>query len=285
MPLTTMQKLLEAAAAQKCAVGAFNVFNLESAGGVIAAAARTGSPCILALAESHLKYNGLAHIGPALMQMASDAPVPVAVQFDHSKTMENVKRALDLGFSAVMWDGYDLPYDEKVAQTRAVVELAAQHGAWVEAPLGRIGKVGDAAPPKYAHDGPTDPDLVPDFVRRTGVHNLAVAIGSVHGMGLGGTRLDFGLLERIGRFPGAYLSLHGGSGVPDADYRRAISMGVAKISIFTRVALAASNALAEVLKRETPRFPDLLAFAKEGVAAEVAGLMQLFESAKVKAAL
>jgi fructose-bisphosphate aldolase, class II len=282
MPLTTMQRLLEAAAASHCAVGAFNVFNLESASGVIAAAAQTGSPCILALAESHLKYNDLKYIGPALMQMASDAAVPVAVQLDHSKTVVNVQKALDLGFSAVMWDGYDLPYEEKVQQTREIVELAKRHGAWVEAPLGRIGKVGDTAGPKYPHDGPTNPDLVADFTRRTGIHNLAVAIGSVHGMGLGGTTLDFGLLERIGRFPGAYLSLHGGSGVPDGDYQRAISFGVAKISIFTRVAMAASTAMAEVLKEETPRFPDLLVSARKGITAEVAGLMTVFNS---KAAL
>jgi fructose-bisphosphate aldolase class II len=277
-----MQVLLQAASKAGCAVGAFNVFNLESASGVVAAATQAQAPCILALAESHLKYNALEYIGPALMQMAEAAPVPIAVQFDHSKTMANVQRALKMGFSAVMWDGYDLPYEEKVAQTKEVVTMAEAAGAWVEAPLGRIGKVGDKEGPKFAHDGPTDPALVHDFCRRTGIHNLAVAIGSVHGMGRDGTTLDFDLLKQIGRFPGAYLSLHGGSGVRDEDYRTAISLGVAKISIFTRVAMAASNAMAEVLKHEVPRFPDLLAYAKAGVTAEVSGLMNTFNS---KAAL
>jgi len=282
MALTTMHALLEAAARSGCAVGAFNVFNFESAMAVVEAARQTGSPCILALAESHLKYTPLEYIGPALMRIAQDAPVPVAVQFDHGKSMDNVRRALELGFSAVMWDGYDLEYEEKIRQTREVVSLAERYGAAVEAPLGRIGKVGEKAAPKYAHDGPTDPGLVRDFVERTGIHNLAVAIGSVHGSGRNATTLNFEILKAIGRFPGAYLSLHGGSGVSDDDYRTAISLGVAKISIFTRVAMAATHAMAEVLKEQQPRFPDLLLHARSGITNEVAGLMTLFNS---KAAL
>lgn len=276
MPLASMRNLLRAAAESRRAVGAFNVFNLESTEAVLAAAVRTGSPCVLALAESHLKYNALENIGPALIRMAVRAPVPVAVQFDHGKTLPAVHEALEMGFGAVMWDGYDLPFDEKVNQTRALVSLAAKHGAVAEAPLGRIGKAGDTAAPKFPHDGPTDPALVEEFCRRTGVENLAVAIGTAHGSGSGTTSLDLDLLKRLPRPAGVYLSLHGGSGVPDAQYREAIALGVAKISIFTRVANAATRAMAEVLRREQPRFPDLLVWAKAAITDEVSGLMEVF---------
>jgi len=280
--LVKMRDVLQAAAERGCAVGAFNVFNLESTAAVLDAATRTGSPCVLALAESHLKYNPMDLIGPALLKMAADAPVPVAVQFDHGKSLDAVKKALELGFSAVMWDGYDLPFDEKVAQTRTVVELASATGAAVEAPLGRIAKVGETAKLRYAHDGVTDPGLVEEFCRRTGIENLAVVIGTVHGSGPNSTRLDLDLLKSLPRVPGVYFSLHGGSGVPDEDYRKAIALGLAKISIFTRVANAATRGMAEVLKKEQPRFPDLLVHAKAAITEEVSGLMRIFDS---KAAL
>jgi len=276
MPLASMRDLLRAAAEGRRAVGAFNVFNLESTQAVLTAAARTGSPCVLALAESHLKYNALDDIGPALMRMAARAAVPVTVQFDHGKTLSAVRAALEMGFGAVMWDGYDLPFDEKVEQTRAVVNLASQYGAVVEAPLGRIGKAGEEAAPRFAHDGPTDPALVEEFCRRTGVENLAVAIGTAHGSASGTTALDLDLLRRIPRPTGVYLSLHGGSGVPDAQYRQAIALGIVKISIFTRIANAATRAIAEVLEKERPRFPDLLVPAKAAMTDEVSALMEVF---------
>ena len=281
MSYVTMQDLLKRAAEKGVAVGSFNVFNLDSLQGVINAAEIKNSPVIIAYAESHIKYGDLEVMAYAIQNLAERSKVEVATQFDHGKTIAMVKKAMGLGFSSVMYDGYDIPYEQKVEETREIVEAAHEKGLSVEAPLGRIGTVGEGDKKRYEHDKLTKPELVADFVNRTGIDNLAVAIGTMHGRKDGSTTLDLDLLKAIKNETNAYLSLHGGSGVKDDDYRKAIELGVSKISIFTRVANAGTSAIKKTLETSTPRFPDLMVPAKEGVSAEVQYLMDIFRSSEI----
>jgi len=258
------------------AVGSFNVFNFESMAGAIAAAEATATPVILALSESHLKYIDVDVWHAAFRILAAKSRVPVMTQLDHAKTESVIERAIALGFDSVMWDGYDLPLNEKVAQTKHVVELAHRRGVVVEAPLGRIGKTGTAEVPKYPHDGRTDPGLVAEFVSATGIDILAVAIGTTHGLAQEQASLDLARLDQIRARTGCYLSLHGGSGVKNQEYGLAIARGINKISIFTRVSTAAVTRMVAVLKETTPRFPDLLLEARQAVKEEIAEMIGYF---------
>jgi fructose-bisphosphate aldolase class II len=281
MSYVTMQSLLKRASEKGVAIGSFNVFNLDSLQGVMNAAEAKNSPVIIAYAESHIKYGDLEVMAYAIQNLAEKSKVEVAAQFDHGKTIAMVKKAIGLGFSSVMYDGYDIPYEQKVEETREIVEAAHEKGLSVEAPLGRIGTVGEEDKKRYEHDKLTKPELVADFVNRTGIDNLAVAIGTMHGRKDGSTTLNFDLLKAIKNETKAYISLHGGSGVKDDDYRKAIELGISKISIFTRVANAGTFAIKKALETSTPRFPDLMVPAKAGVSAEVQYLMDIFRSSEL----
>lgn len=276
MSLVNMQSLLKDAQNNGRAVGAFNVFNVEGIIADIAAAEKMNTPVILALAESQLKFLDFEVMAFAMKKLGEGSAVPVAMQFDHGKSIDMVKKAMDYGFSSVMFDGYDMPLEEKIKITAEIAEMAHEKGIAVEAPLGRINNVRKQEEVKYEHDKLTDPDLVGDFVTRTKVDNLAVSIGTIHGMMDGGTTLDFDRLGKIRKATGAYLSLHGGSGVKDNDYKKAIQMGVAKISIFTRISDAAVTYIINTLKDTRPRFPELMTTAKQGMIDEITYLMKIF---------
>ncbi|WP_343248270.1 class II fructose-bisphosphate aldolase [Diplocloster hominis] len=276
MSIVKMQELLEDARKEKYAVGAFNCFNIEMVQGIISAAEEVNYPLILPLAESHIKFSDWELISYIMKNQSEKSTAKIALQLDHSKTFGTVEKALKAGFSTVMFDGYELAFEEKIRQTREIVEMAHASGALVEAPLGKIGTVGKDAAAKYDHDAITDPELVDEFTRKTGVDILAVSVGTMHGKTPGESHLDYDRLEKICQKTDVYISLHGGSGVSDDAYRRAIEIGVDKISIFTRVSTAAVDEIARVLENGCMRFPELLVEAKHGVTKEVARLMRIF---------
>jgi fructose-bisphosphate aldolase class II len=273
-----MQSMLETAREHHYAVGSFNCFNIEMVQGIIKAAEEQQSDVILALSESHIKFSDWDLITFVMKNQAEKTGARVAMQLDHSKKIETVEKALGAGFSSVMFDGYDLPFDEKIRQTGEIVRMAHSFGAVVEAPLGRINTVGSEAAPAYQHDDLTDPGLVEEFTARTGVDILAVSVGTTHGRSAGESHLDYDKLEAICRKTDVYISLHGGSGVGNEAYRRAIALGVHKISIFTRVSSAAVDAVIDTLAARRMRFPELLVEAKKGVTAEVGRLMNIFSN-------
>ena len=231
--------VLASAAAERTAVFAFTCYTLETATGVIAAAAEAGRPVVLLVADSAFAAPSGPSLVRALRAVADAAPVPVFVQLDHCPDTGRIAAAVDAGAHAVLADGSRLPYEDNVAFTRAAVALASPHGVAVEAELGRIEGDEDTDRQAAAGEGATDPAQAVDFAARTGVDCLAVAVGNVHGSYRGEPRLDLDLLADIAARTGVPLALHGASGVPDDVLARAIRGGAAKVNVNTELRRAA----------------------------------------------
>ncbi len=231
MSLVTMKQLVDEAWKDRSCVPAFNVGSLEMVRGALMAAEELNTPVIIQIAERLLKYSPLELIGPGMVEAAREASVPVAVNFDHSRTRKTIERALDYGFTGVMYDGSTDPFEENVAGTAAIAELAKRYGASVEGELGLVGGSEDG----LSDHGIlcTNPDKAKEFCGLTGIDCLAVAIGNAHGDYPTAPVLAFDILEQINAKAGVPLVLHGGSGISDGDFRKAISLGIAKINIGT----------------------------------------------------
>lgn len=231
MALVTMKQLLEQAKAEGRGCGSFSVGNMEMVKGAVQAAEELQTPIILQIAEVRLGHSPLGLMGPMMVQAAREAKVDVAVHLDHGLHMETLKRALDMGFTSVMFDGSTLPFEENVAKTSEVVKLAAGYGATTEAELGLVGGSEDGSCDHGIRC--TDPEDAKVFCQRTGVDALAVAIGNAHGNYPVAPTLAFDVLEEIYRKTQRPLVLHGGSGITDKDFQKAISLGICKVNIAT----------------------------------------------------
>ena len=205
------------------------------------------SPIIIGTAEVLLPYGGLELIGPALINYARRASVPVVVHYDHGLTFEKCLTALKLGFTSVMFDGSAKEYGENIAQTREIVKIAHALGGTVE---GEIGHVGDAQEDADTAGYTTRQEAV-QYIADTGVDALAIAIGTAHGAYKKKPRLDFERLREIREATDTPLVLHGGSGLSDQDFVTAVKNGIAKVNIFTDLCLAGERAVREALKGET----------------------------------
>lgn len=231
MPLVNTKQLLLKADQGNYAVGAFNVANMEMIIGAIKAAEELKSPIILQVAEGRLEYSPLELIGPMMVAAAKNAEVDVAVNFDHGMTLENIKTALELGFTSVMIDGSKLPLDENIELTKEVIREANKFGASVEAEVGRVGGSEDNS--KCVSILYTDVEDAKKFVKETGVDTLAVAIGNAHGVYEGEPNLNFEVLENIDKAIEIPLVLHGGTGITSDDFRKCAKIGIRKINIAT----------------------------------------------------
>lgn len=231
MALVTMKSLLTQASKENRGIGAFSVGNMEMVKGAIKAAEELHTPIILQIAEVRLPHSPLALMGPMMVQAAKEAKVDVAVHLDHGLTIETVKRALELGFTSVMFDSSNYSFEENIERTKEVVELAKGYGATVEAELGLVGGSEDGSEDHGIRC--TDPEDAKVFCERTGIDALAVAIGNAHGNYPAAPKLAFDVLEEIDQRTEVPLVLHGGSGITDADFRRAVSLGIVKINIAT----------------------------------------------------
>lgn len=248
--LVTLKEILEIAEEKKIAVGAFNAPNLESLQAVIGAAEELNLPVIMQFAQVHECYISLDEIGPIMVERAKKATVPVCVHLDHGEDLEYVQKALDLGFTGVMYDGSTLGYEENVANTKKAVELAGKAGAYVEAELGSMGRRESGMGDKSGADDETkiytDPVQAKAFVEETGVDALACSFGTTHGIYLTEPRLDFSVVENVRRECGGIpVVMHGGSGVSKEDFHKAIHAGVRKINYFTYMDKAAGSAVKE----------------------------------------
>lgn len=231
MALVTMKSLLTQASKENRGIGAFSVGNMEMVKGAIKAAEELHTPIILQIAEVRLPHSPLALMGPMMVQAAKEAKVDVAVHLDHGLTIETVKRALELGFTSVMFDSSNYSFEENIERTKEVVELAKGYGATVEAELGLVGGSEDGSEDHGIRC--TDPEDAKVFCERTGIDALAVAIGNAHGNYPAAPKLAFDVLEEIDKRTEVPLVLHGGSGITDADFRRAVYLGIVKINIAT----------------------------------------------------
>ena len=219
--------------------------NLEMTLGEIRAAEALDSPIALGLAPEVFASVPMEIAFPMILNAAERATVPVAVQLEHGKTEAQITRALRLGVRSVMFDGSDLPFEENVARTREIVTLAHALDACVEAELGYVGgsalRGSAAVPSSYA----TDPELVPDFIARTGVDTLAISFGNVHGRYRGEPKIDLELVARIAAITDTPLVMHGGSGLPDDAYQAIVAAGISNIHFYTGIAMVAWEALKE----------------------------------------
>ena len=231
MALVKMKDLLKRAEEKNIGCGAFSVGNMEMVKGAIRAAEELNTPIILQIAEVRLKNSPLHLMGPMMVQAAKEAKVDVAVHLDHGLTFETVGKALEFGFTSVMLDASTLPFEENIAKVKTVVEKARKYGATVEAELGLVGGSEDGSCDHGIRC--TDPDDAVVYARETGIDALAVAIGNAHGNYPVAPTLAFDVLEKIHEKVDIPLVLHGGSGITDKDFQRAISLGIRKVNIAT----------------------------------------------------
>ena len=231
MALVPMKKLLENAEQKGIAVGAFSVGNMEMVMGAVWAAEELNTPIILQIAECRLKNSPLELMGPMMLSAAKNAKVDIAVHLDHGLRIETVQKALEMGFTSVMFDGSTLPLEENIKAVKQVREMADKYGATVEAELGVVGgNEGDGAAHEILCTNPDDAKL---FCDETGVDALAVAIGNAHGNYPVLPNLRFQVLDDINKMVDTPLVLHGGTGITDEMFQQAIMLGVRKVNIAT----------------------------------------------------
>ena len=248
--LVTLTEILKIAEEKKIAVGMFNATGFDSLQAVIGAAEELDQPVIIAHAEVHNVYNDVSLVGPVMIAMAKNAKVPVCVHLDHGTSLEMIWKALRIGFTSVMIDASALPYEENLAVTKQVTEVAHAMGASVEAELGRLvtGESGEKSEGvSRAEDFYTDPAEAKAFCAETGVDALAIAFGTAHGFYTAQPKLDFDVVKNVAAATGLPLVMHGGSGVSDDGFRQAIAGGIRKINYYSYMSKAGYEAAKQVI--------------------------------------
>lgn len=275
MALSPTRELITDAAAAGTGIGAFNVIHLETAEAIVSAAERAGLPVILQISENCVGYHGgLEPIGLGCLALAGSSAAGVAVHLDHAEDDELARRAIDLGFGSVMFDGSKLDFADNVATTAEVVGYAHDRGAMVEAELGEIGGKDGAHAPGVR----TDPEEASSFVSKTGVDALAVAVGSSHAMTAREASLDLDLIGRLHDALAVPLVLHGSSGVPDETIQAAIRAGMTKINVSTHLNGFFTRAIRDYLA-ENPEVVDsrkYVAAGRAALSAEAERMLRLF---------
>lgn len=283
MALVTTKKMFEKAFEGGYAIGAFNINNMEIIQGVVAAAKAQNSAVILQVSKSALKYAHPKYLKAMVDAAIEETGLDIALHLDHGSDFEVCKDCIEYGFTSVMFDGSHLEYEENVAQTKKIVEYAHERGIVVEAELGKLAGVEDEVNVDAAHATYTDPDQAVDFVKRTGVDSLAIAIGTSHGAYKfkGEVKLDFDRLATITEkleaagFHNYPIVLHGASsvdqrcvamcneyggniagakGIPAEMLRKASSMAVCKINMDTDLRLAMTAAVRKSFGDEPAAF-------------------------------
>ncbi len=280
--LVNLNKVLKPARQGGYAVGLFNAVNLELARGILAAAEKNRSPVIMGTAEVLFPYGPLEEVSYYLIPMAKKASVPVVVHLDHGLNRETCIQALQLGFSSIMYDCSTDPYEVNVEKVREMAELAHSYGATIEGELGHVGDNEGSAEGNFRLTDPsafyTDPKQAKDFVEKTGVDALAIAVGTAHGAYKLPPKLDFERIRTIARTVDVPLVLHGGSGLTDQDFQKAIAAGISKVNIFTDINIAAVEAEFRAFHSMDKGLIDLIPAAVEAIRQEVAKKLTLFGS-------
>ncbi len=232
--LTSTQTLLEAAQKNSYAIGAFNLYNLEGAKAVVKAAEAENSPAMLQILPHVLHYGGSPLIA-LFLEAADSANVPMSVHLDHCNEGAMIGTALEAGLQSILADGSSLPFEENLAFTREMTDLAHAKGVTVEAEVGRISGTEDGMTVAEKEAKMTDPEEAKTFVTESGVDFLAVTIGNVHGQYHGEPQLDFERLAKIRQQLQIPLVLHGASGLPAVMIQQSIELGVCKFNVNSEV--------------------------------------------------
>lgn len=278
MPLVTSTEMFKKAYAGGYAIGAFNVNNMEIIQGVVEAAKIEQAPLILQVSSGARKYANAIYLRKLIEAAVEDSGLPICMHLDHGDTFELCKDCVDNGFTSVMIDASHHPFEENIKITKNVVEYAHDHGVVVEAELGRLAGIEDAVNVSEKDSAYTDPDQVQEFVEKTGVDSLAIAIGTSHGAYKfkSEPKLRFDILEEVGkRLPEFPIVLHGASsvpqylvdqineyggnmpgakGVPEEMLRQAASMAVCKINIDSDLRMAMTATIRKYFKENPSHF-------------------------------
>ncbi len=278
MPLVTSTEMFKKAYEGGYAIGAFNVNNMEIIQGIVEAGKLEHAPLILQVSSGARKYANPIYLTKMVEAAVEESGLPICLHLDHGDTYELCKDCVDKGFTSVMIDASKHSFEENISITKNVVEYAHDHGVVVEAELGRLAGVEDAVNVSAKDSSYTDPDQVQEFVTRTGVDSLAIAIGTSHGAYkfTGDAKLRFDILEEVGRrLPGFPIVLHGASsvpqylveqineyggnmpgakGVPEEMLRQAASMAVCKINIDSDIRMAVTATLRKYFKENPSHF-------------------------------
>ncbi len=300
--LVTNKEILSAAVVEGYAVGAFNINNLETLLAIVEASVEDRSPVIIAVSPSAIKYAGLEYLANMVKTAEISASAPMALHLDHGKDLETVSKCINAGFTSVMIDGSHLNFEKNISLTKRVVDLAHPKGVSVEGELGKLAGVEESTV-EEKEAVLTDPNAAKEFVERTDVDVLAVAIGTSHGAYKfrAKPKLDFERLKAIRKRVKVPLVLHGASGVPswiiekatkygaelggakgipDEHIKKAISLGITKINIDTDLRLAFTSTVREILGISPKQFDPrkILGPAKETMKEVVKAKMRLFGS-------
>ena len=257
--LVKIQDIIKKAQKGDYAIGAFNIFNLETTLGVVRAANKLHAPVIVQVSETTIEYAGLKAITQIVETVAKDPAIkiPVALHLDHGKSFRSVAECINVGFSSIHIDASELPFQENVLLTKQAADYAHKHGVWAQGELGILRVVEDKAQtPEDMAPFFTDPDEAADFVDKTGVDTLAVSIGNMHGIkkfrDVGVPDLDLLRLKKIhNNLSGTPIVLHGASGLKANQIKPAIELGVRVINIDTELRLAFTNAIREILNKDS----------------------------------
>ncbi len=255
--LVNLKEILTIAEQEKNAVGMFNATGFDSLQAIIGAAEELNRPVIIAHAEVHNVYNDISFVGPAMIAAAKNAKVPVCVHLDHGTSRKMIDRALQIGFTSVMIDASALPYIENERITKEITEIAHATGVSVEAELGRLvtGESGEhTLKNAKAEDFYTDPNEAKTFCERTGVDALAIAFGTAHGFYTAQPKLDFDVVKNVAAATGLPLVMHGGSGVNEDGFRKAIQNGIRKINYYSYMSKAGYTAAKALVEKGTTNY-------------------------------
>ncbi len=266
------------------AIGAFNFNDMTDMHGVMNAAMSRHVPCILMASASAVKYMGIHFVREMFQAATMTSDVPLYLMLDHSESIETCAQCIDNGFSLVMYDGSALPFDENVRNTREVVRIAHARGVLVEAEIGRLPGREEHLEVSEMDALATDPQEAKTFWESTGVDLLAISFGTAHGFYKSEPKLNYDVLQRTRKLTDAPLVMHGGTGVPDDDIRKAIACGVKKVNVGTEIKYAYTSALREALAR-LPNEIDprkVLVKAKEAVQAAVEGRLGVLGTPRVE---
>lgn len=275
--LVSTKELLETAQRHGYAIGAFNMYNFEGVEAVVRAAEALQSPAMLQMHPKVLAY-GKQPLVALFLEAARCASVPIAVHLDHSSDRNDIRMAVEAGMNSVLADGSHHPYQENLAFTREMTQLAHSYNAAVEAEIGCISGTEDGLTVSEKEAKMTDPQQAGEFVRETQVDCLAVTIGNVHGKYRSEPRLDFDRLQKIRDAVSLPLVLHGASGLPEDMIRRSIELGVCKFNVNTEVRQAYMDVLRSLRQKPEADLTDTMEDAIAAMQETIAAKMRLFGS-------
>lgn len=265
--LVNLRDICAIAEQNNMAIGAFNVPSLEACRAVIDAAEETGYPVIIMHAECHEEYTPLDVMGPTMVALAERSSAMICVHLDHCEHLSYMRRALEMGFTGVMYDGSTLPYEENVANSARAAAMCHLYDCGLECELGSMGlREGDVmSNGETASEGGleaiyTNPDQAKDFIESTGLDILACSFGTVHGLYKGEPHLSFDVLTEIRKRVNIPLVMHGGSGVSDADYIKSINAGIRKVNYYTYGVKYAGEAVCDLIEQKKAADPDAIVY-------------------------